>query len=95
MKPYGANIIVKPYHDTSEGLIVPDGVKGDLFEVVSVGEGYTTENGQLLPLEVKPHDIVAIQGSIKTVPFNGERYMVAQGHNVLCYYREELLPDKI
>lgn len=99
MTPYGINIIVKPYHDISQQLIVTDTVKGDLYEVVKVGEGYMTEMGKLIPLEVRPGDIVAIQGSIKTIPFNGERYMVARGLDVLCYYRpndENIgIPDKI
>jgi len=96
MTPYGINIIVKPYKDISQQLIVTDTVKGELYEVVKVGEGYTTETGLVIPLEVKPGDIVAIQGSIKTIPFQGERYMIAKGMDVLCYHREGLdIPDKI
>jgi co-chaperonin GroES (HSP10) len=82
MTPYGINIIVKPYKDIAEGLITPDGVTGELYEVLKVGEGYLTENGQVVPLEVKPGDIVAIHGKVLKL-------------DVLCYHREELLPDKI
>ena len=96
MTPYGINIIVKPYDDIAKSLIVPDGVRGELFEILKVGEGYTTETGLVIPLEVKPGDIVAIQGSIKTIPFQGERYMIAKGMDVLCYHREGLdIPDAI
>jgi len=93
MIPTGLNIIVKQYTDVGSNIVTPDSSTGQLFEVTAVGEGFVTDSGVPIPLEVQPGDIVALEGTVKAIPFRGLTYGIARGPDVLCYYRSNGHPN--
>jgi len=100
LQPVGDFMIIEPYKDVAEGLILPEAVKGELFKVIDIGPGYVTNLGKRIRSEVRIGDIVAIVGNILTIPFQGERYQIARSGDVIAYYRGELpedldIPEKI
>ena len=93
MVPTGLNIVVRQYTDVGSNIVTPDSAGGQLFEVTAVGEGFVTDNGVAIPLEVQPGDIVALEGVVKGIPFRGMTYGIARGPDVLCYYRANGRPN--
>ena len=99
LQPTSDFIIVEVYKDVATSIISPDSSKGELYHVIDVGPGFITSFGKRIKLLIKPGDIVAIVGNILDIPFQGERYQVARGGDVIAYYRpvnEGIgIPDKI
>jgi len=63
LKPLNDRIVVKavtPLEKTAGGIFLPDSAqeKPQEAEVVAVGPGKLLENGKLVPVEVKPGDII-------------------------------------
>ena len=61
IQPLGDRVLVKPLEAKEVkrgGIIIPDSAKEkpQEGEVVAVGKGKTTEDGKLLPMDVKPGD---------------------------------------
>lgn len=61
VQPLGDRVLVKPVESKEEkkgGIIIPETAKEkpQEGEVVSTGKGKTTEDGKVLPLDVKPGD---------------------------------------
>lgn len=92
-------MFVEPYKDIQQSLILPDSTKGELFKILAIGPGMINRDGKRLEVEVKVGDIAAIEGVIKTIPFQGDRYNVARAGDTVAYYRpiEEKvdIPDRI
>lgn len=96
LKPTGMNLLIKPYYDVSSDIAMPEGYRGKFFEVLAVGDGYITETAEIVPLEIKIGDIVAVEGKILELPFKGERYLICRAVDVLAYERNGwTVPDKI
>lgn len=96
LKPTGLNLLVETYRDVASDIVLPEGYKGKLFQVLDVGSGYVTESAQIVAWEFKRGDIVAVEGRIVEIPFKGERYLICRAVDVVAYFREGLdIPDKI
>lgn len=89
---------VRPLHDrilvrrmaeeekTSGGLFIPDTAKEkpQKGEVVATGKGRVTEDGKVLPLEVKSGDKVLFSKYAGTeLKLNGEEYLMMREEDVL------------
>ncbi|MAJ28753.1 MAG: co-chaperone GroES [Planctomycetes bacterium] len=83
-------VIVKPIENEETlygNIIVPDmgKEKNEFGEVVAVGFGRYTLNGNLIPMQLKVGDLVVLptQGFTK-LPFDGEEYYVGPENQVLA-----------
>jgi chaperonin GroES len=83
-------VIVKPVENEETlygNIIVPDmgKEKNEFGEVVAVGFGRYTLNGNLIPMQLKVGDLVVLptQGFTK-LPFDGEEYYVGPENQVLA-----------
>lgn len=92
---------VRPLHDrilvrqmaeqekTAGGLFIPDTAKEkpQRGEVVAVGGGRVTEDGKVLPLEVKVGDKILFRkfaGSGSEIKLQGEDFLMMTEHDVLA-----------
>lgn len=95
-KPIGEYMIVVLFREGISGIVLPESMKigeGDTFKVISVGPGYYTDTGQLIPYDVKPGDRVMVAGKIICIP--GEKtLLLARQTDVLAISRDEI-PDKV
>ncbi len=88
IRPVGDHVVIKPLEDhttTSSGIIIPDTAKEkpERGEVLAVGSG-RIENGQRIPMEIKPGDVVMFK---KYAPdefkIGGERVFVIESRDVI------------
>tara|TARA_R100001377_G_C3176165_1_gene104852 strand:+ start:199 stop:573 length:375 start_codon:yes stop_codon:yes gene_type:complete len=89
-------VIVKPIENEEEihgNIIVPDmgKEKNEFGEVIAVGTGRYTLNGDLISMHLKVGDKVVLptQGFTK-LPFNGEEYYVGPENQVLAKISTEV-----
>tara|TARA_Y100000389_G_C17357534_1_gene461915 strand:+ start:56 stop:430 length:375 start_codon:yes stop_codon:yes gene_type:complete len=89
-------VIVKPIENEEEihgNIIVPDmgKEKNEFGEIVAIGTGRYTLNGDLIPMHLKVGDKVVLptQGFTK-LPFNGEEYYVGPENQVLAKVATEI-----
>lgn len=89
MKPIGDKIVVKPAKSeekTQSGIVLPGAAqeKPHQGEVVAVGSGVLTDNGQRVPLEVSVGDRV-VYGKYggAEVKFEGEEYIILSEKDIL------------
>ena len=89
-------VIVKPIEneETLDGnIIVPDmgKDKNEYGEVIAVGFGRYTLNGNLIPMQLKVGDLVVLptQGFTK-LPFDGEEYYVGPENQVLAKVQQSV-----
>ena len=71
---------------TAGGLIIPDTAKEkpSKGEIVAAGKGRVTEDGKILPLEVKIGDKVLFgKWSGTELKFNGEEYLMMKEEDIL------------
>jgi len=96
-KPFGnrvVGILKKQTGDkkTESGILfVPTNTETERYdelEVVAVGRGYVTQNGQLVPMEAKIGDIVLVmKNSALPLPKNGSdvEYAVFQESDIIAH----------
>ena len=89
-------VIVKPIENEEEihgNIIVPDmgKEKNEFGEIVAIGTGRYTLNGDIIPMHLKVGDRVVLptQGFTK-LPFNGEEYYVGPENQVLAKVATEI-----
>jgi chaperonin GroES len=93
-----ANLNVRPLHDrilvrrmaeeekTSGGIIIPDTAKEkpQRGEVVATGKGRVTEDGKILPLEVRTGDkVLFAKYSGTELKLEGKEYLMIREEDVL------------
>jgi len=89
IKPLGDRILVKRVEGEEKskgGIIIPDSAKEKPQEgkVVAVGKGKTTEDGKLIPLEVKEGDRILFgKYSGSEVKLNGEEHLIMREDDIL------------
>jgi len=89
IRPLGDRILVKRVEgeDKSKGgIIIPDAAKEKPQEgkVIAVGKGKTTEDGKLIPLEVKEGDRILFgKYSGTEVKLDGEEHLIMREDDVL------------
>jgi chaperonin GroES len=89
VRPLHDRILVKRMAEeekTAGGLIIPDTAKEkpSKGEIVAAGKGRVTEDGKILPLEVKIGDKVLFgKWSGTELKFNGEEYLMMKEEDIL------------
>ena len=90
LEPLGDRIVVKPVAKeevTKGGIVLPDTAKEkpQEGEVVAVGPGRVTEEGNRIPLDVKKGDtIVYPKYSGTELKVDGEEYLIMRESEVLA-----------
>jgi chaperonin GroES len=89
IRPLHDRVIVKRLDEekkTASGIVIPDTAaeKPDQGEIMSVGKGKTTDEGKLVPLEVKVGDKVLFgKYSGQTVRVKGDELLVMREEDIL------------
>ncbi|SRR5215510_5186253 len=90
IRPLYDRIVVKRIEEGAEktagGLFIPDSAKEkpQEGEVVAVGQGKRTEDGKLIPLDVKAGDRILFgKYSGSDIKLDGEEYMIMREDEVL------------
>lgn len=89
IRPLHDRVIVKRLDEekkTASGIVIPDTAaeKPDQGEVMSVGKGKLTDEGELMPLEVKVGDRVLFgKYSGQTVMLKGDELLVMREEDIL------------
>jgi chaperonin GroES len=90
VKPLSDRVVVKPLEaeqKTAGGIIIPDNAKEkpQKGEVVAVGPGKISDNGQIIPMEVKKGDKVLYgKYSGTEVTVDGTEYMIMRESDILA-----------
>ena len=93
IQPLGDRVILKAVEAKEvkkSGIIIPDSAKEkpQEAEVVAVGKGRTTEDGKLIPMEVKTGDHVLYgKYSGTEIKINDEEYLIMREEDVLGIVR--------
>jgi chaperonin GroES len=89
IRPLHDRVIVKRLDEekkTASGIVIPDTAaeKPDQGEVMSVGKGKLTEEGNLVPIDVKVGDRVLFgKYSGQTVTLKGDELLVMREEDIL------------
>lgn len=90
MKPIRDRILVKPLDSdtkTASGILIPDAAQEKPLKgkVIAAGNGRVTEEGIVIPLEVKVGDTVLYsQFGGQTVKLEGQEHIVLKEDDVLA-----------
>ncbi len=94
VKPLGDRILVKPLEEKEVkrgNIIIPDTAKEkpQQGEVIAVGKGKMTDDGKLIPMEVKVGDKVLFgKYSGTEIKIDGEEYLILHQDDVLGIIEE-------
>lgn len=90
IRPLYDRIVVKRIEEsadkTASGLFIPDSAKEkpQEGEIIAVGQGKRTEDGKLIPLDVKAGDRILFgKYSGSDIKLDGEEYMIMREDEVL------------
>ena len=89
IRPLGDRVLVKPLEKEKQergGLIIPDTAKEKPQEgqVVAAGKGKTSEDGKLLPMDVKAGDkILYGKYSGTEIKIDGDEYLIMHQDDIL------------
>ncbi len=90
VKPLGDKVLVKrcePKEVVRGGIILPDSAKEKPLEakVIALGTGKTTDEGKVLPFEVKEGDTVLIgKYAGQDIKIDGEEYIMLPEKDILA-----------
>ncbi|HLR29255.1 MAG TPA: co-chaperone GroES [Paenalcaligenes sp.] len=90
LRPLNDRVIVKRLENertTESGIVIPDSAaeKPDQGEVIAVGPGKRTDDGKVLPLDVKAGDKVLFgKYAGQTVKVDGEELLVIREEEILA-----------
>lgn len=90
LRPLHDRVIVKRLDNertTASGIVIPDSAaeKPDQGEIIAVGTGKRTEDGKVLPLEVKVGEKVLFgKYAGQTVKVDGEEVLVMREDEILA-----------
>jgi chaperonin GroES len=94
LRPLNDRVIIKRLDNerkTASGIVIPDSAaeKPDQGEVVAVGPGKRTEDGKVLPVDLKTGDKVLFgKYSGQTVKVNGEELLVIREEEILAVIQQ-------
>jgi len=89
IRPLGDRVLVKPLDKEKQergGLIIPDTAKEkpQEGEIVAAGKGKTTDDGKLLPMDVKAGDKVLYgKYSGTEIKIDGDDYLIMHQDDIL------------
>ena len=84
--PKGRNVVLDSEEKTSGGIIIPDTAKEKPQEgkVVAVGSGSKTEDGKIIPMDVKVGDLVLFgKWSGTEVKIDGKEYSIMKESDIM------------
>jgi chaperonin GroES len=91
IKPLHSNVVLKPITEekiTKSGIVLPDTAqeeKPETGEVIAVGEGVITKDGERLPMSVKIGDKVMFKKySPDEIKIDGEELLVIQESDIIA-----------
>ena len=89
--PLGDRVLIKPQgkeEKSHAGIIIPDTIdkeKPEMGKVVAVGEGKTTDSGELIPMKVEVGDVILFSKyGPDEVTINDEDYLILSESNILA-----------
>ena len=94
VKPLADRVVVKPFEETETkkgGIIIPDTVKEKPMqgEIVEVGPGRMTDDGKMIPLEVKKGDRVLYgKYSGTEVSIADEEYLIMRESDIFAIIQD-------
>ncbi len=89
VKPLGDRVLVKPLEEKEVkkgNIIIPDTAKEkpQQGEVIAVGKGKTTDDGKVIPMEVKVGDkILYGKYSGTEIKIDGQEYLILHQDDIL------------
>lgn len=89
IRPLGDRVLVKPVQKEKEersGLIIPDTAKEkpQEGEIIAAGKGKTSDDGKLIPIEVKVGDkILYGKYSGTEIKIDGDEYLIMHQDDIL------------
>ncbi len=89
LQPLGDRVLVKPLEQKEmkrSGIIIPDTAKEKPQEgqVVATGKGKTTDDGKILPMDVKPGDkILYGKYSGSEIKLDDQEYLIMHQEDIL------------
>jgi chaperonin GroES len=96
IKPLGDRILIEPLDDkeregkTKTGIYIPDTADKERPEkgkIIAVGPGRRTEDGSLIPLELKKGQIVLFSKyGPNEVKVDGKEYLIAREEDILAIF---------
>jgi len=90
LKPSGNLVSVEVYSDT-KGIILPDSATpGKIFRILDIGFGWLNDDGGYTPLPYRIGDLVAIEGKVLTIPFDGNDYLIARADDIIAFARVKI-----
>ena len=90
IQPLGDRVLIKPLEaqeKTKGGIVLPDTAKEKPQEgkVVAVGKGRVSEEGKVMPLEVKAGDKVLYgKYSGTEITIEGDEYLIVKDEDILA-----------
>ena len=88
--PAGDTLILEKY-ERSKTIIMPEDLQhheGDMYIVKAVGIGYITEQGVVIPPEVRPGDKVIVKGKVLSLLTEEGQLLMARAQDVVAYERK-------
>jgi len=88
-KPAGDTLILEK-ETTPSDIILPENIEFSeetIFVVKDVGVGYVTEQGVVIPPEVKLGDRVIVKGKVLRLMIEGNELLLARAQDVVCFER--------
>jgi chaperonin GroES len=90
LKPMNDNVLIRKKEEekkTAGGLFIPETAQLDNMyaEVMAVGPGRVLENGSVVPMTVKPGNVILVppHGGVQ-IKFEGEDFVMIQEYQVLA-----------
>ncbi len=95
MKPLYEYVIARPIsvvHEKKGSLYVPETARNEKVDkatILAVGEGRPNEHGTMIPLLVKPGDVILYwKHEAQTIEYNGEDALILREIGILAYLRK-------
>jgi len=86
MKPLFDNVVIKQEkQEIKSGIIMPDSIDTDnIGEVIAVGEGKKTENGERVEMDIKVGDKVMFKKYLADkLEYEGEEYLIVSEKDII------------
>ena len=91
IKPLSDHILIEPIKEeekTKSGILLPDTAekeKPEQGKVIAVGPGKKTKDGKIIPVEVKPGDIVLFtKYGPNEIKVDDKEYLIAKEEDILA-----------
>jgi len=91
IKPLGDHILIEPVKEeekTKAGIFLPETAnkeKSEEGKVIAIGQGRTTPEGKIIPMQVKPGDKVLFSKyGPSEIKVGGKDYLIASESDILA-----------